>query len=66
MVVGCFDSVCTLGLYTIKFYLLENIKQFWDISFLDASAYKQFNDHIERAYQGSFREQATSVQERVL
>lgn len=61
--------VCTTGVQIMKFHLLNrlvaDIIKFGDISALDTFIYKQFNIHIEKAYQESSRRQASRTKKTV-
>lgn len=47
-------------------HMVDDVRGFEDISVLDASAYEQFNVHMERADRGSSRRRATPTQETVV
>lgn len=51
--VELFSFVCWSASYTMKFHsldqLVEDIRRFQEISFLDALAYEQSNVHFNRA-----------------
>lgn len=53
-VVEVFSSLFTSAVYTMKLhlldYLMKDMRNFGDISFLDASFYEKFDNHISNAY----------------
>lgn len=65
----CFLSVCTYGLFTLKFYILnhviQDISRIGSISALDALPYKQFNTVIKTAYRHTSRRRAARMDETV-
>lgn len=45
---------------------VADVRRFWDVSALNASAYEKFNIHIKRPNRGTFRRRVTRIQEKVM